>query len=91
MKSTQIIDIYPKTTLPGTYSTSCLRGSFSLSNNNQEESAQSAGDTKASYNTKKYDGKTGRMGQWIYHRMAEEPEARCTSENCSTNHHEQEK
>ena len=96
MNSTQLIEIYPKTTFPGTYATSCLKrwGSFSLSKNDQEEAAQSAGDTKSSYDPKKCDGKTGRMGrtgQWIYHQMVEEPEARCTSENLPANHHEQEK
>ena len=91
MKSTQLVEIYPKTTFPGTYATSCLKRSFSLSNNDQEEAAQSAGDTKASYNTKKCDRKTGRIGQWIYHRTVEEPEARCTSVNFPTNHHKQEK
>ena len=48
------------------------------------------GDTKSSYNPNKCDGKTGRTGQWIYHRMVEEPEVRCTSENFPANHHEQE-
>ena len=33
----------------------------------------------------------GRTGQWIYHQIVEEPEARCTSENFPANHHEQEK
>ena len=89
MKSTQLIKIYPKITFPVTNSTSCLKRSFILSNNYQEEAAQSVGDTKASYNPKKCDGKTGHTGQWIYHRMVEEPEARCTSENFPTNHHEQ--
>ena len=66
-------------------------GSFSLSDNDQEEATQSAIDTKSSYGTKKCDGKTGCMRQWIYHQMVEEPEARCNSENCLTKHHEQEK
>ena len=91
MKSTLLIETYSKTTFTGTYSTLCLKSSLSLSNNDQEEAVQSEGDTKASYDPKKCDGKTGRMGQWIYHRMVEEPKARCTSEYCPTNHHEQEK
>ena len=91
MKSTQLIKIYPKTTFPGTYATSCLErwGSLSLSKNDQEEAAQLEGDTKSSYDPKKCDGKTGGTRQYIYHRMVEETEARCTSENCPANHHEQ--
>ena len=91
VKSTQLIEIYSKTTFPITYATACLKRSFSLSYNYREESAQLEGDTKASYDPKKCDGKTGRTGPWIYHRMVEEPEARCTSENFPANHHEQEK
>ena len=62
-------------------------GSFSLSDNDQEEVAQSTGDTKSYYYPKKCDGKTVRTGQWIYHQMVEEPEARCTSKNLPANHH----
>ena len=59
VKSTQIIEIYPKTTFPGTYATSCLKSwwSFSLSDNDKEEAAQSAGETKSSCDPKKCDGK----------------------------------
>ena len=51
-------------------------GVFSIIENDEQEAAKSEGDTKSSYNPKKWDGKTGRTGQWIYYDMVEEPEAR---------------
>ena len=91
MKSTQLIKIYPKITFHVTYSTSCLKRSFILSNNYQEEAAQSVGDTKASYDPKKCEGKAGRKKERIHHRIVEKMEARCTFENFTKNYNEQEK
>ena len=71
VKSTQLIDIYLKTTFSVTYATSFLKRYFSLSKNDQEEAAKSVGDTKASYDPNKCDAKTGLTGPWIYHRMVE--------------------
>ena len=49
------------------------------------------GDTKASYDPKKCEGKAGRKKERIHHRIVEKMEARCTFENFTKNYNEQEK